>query len=146
MVSKKLMVIALVITLVSVGSALALYTITNPYITNFPQSPFLTENYIVLKCVTESMEPTIHNGNYILVDKSVSPADLNADYPNSDIIVFYRPMSNRTLYIVSRIANKTTIDGKLYFYTKGDANIVCDPWGPVGEDLIVGKVVDTNYK
>ena len=96
---------------------------------------------------------TLHIGDLIIV-QGVNPADLNADYPNSDIIVFHKPGDPEEL-IVHRIVAKEERDGVLYFYTKGDGNGVntwpstppsseYDPWNDrqgVPEDLVVGKVV-----
>jgi signal peptidase I len=96
---------------------------------------------------------TLHIGDLIIV-QGVNPADLNADYPNSDIIVFHKPSNSEEL-IVHRVVAKEERDGVLYFYTKGDGNGVnkwpsmptiseYDPWNDkqgVPEDLVVGKVV-----
>jgi len=98
---------------------------------------------------------TLHIGDLIIV-QGVNPADLNADYPNSDIIVFHRPDDPEEL-IVHRIVAVDEINGTLYFRTKGDGNgfnrwpntpeeTEYDPWKTAGvdgvrEDLVVGKVV-----
>ena len=96
---------------------------------------------------------TLHIGDLIIV-QGVNPADLNADYPNSDIIVFHKPGDPEEL-IVHRLVAKEERDGALYFYTKGDGNGVnkwpstpsssdYDPWNDrqgVPENLVVGKVV-----
>jgi len=96
---------------------------------------------------------TLHVGDLIIV-QGVNPADLNADYPNSDIIVFHKTSQTDEL-IVHRIVTKEERDGVLYFYTKGDGNGVhkwpstpttseYDPWNDgqgVPENLVVGKVV-----
>ena len=96
---------------------------------------------------------TLHIGDLIIV-QGVNPADLSADYPNSDIIVFHRPGDPDEL-IVHRIVAKEERNGTLYFYTKGDGNGVnkwpstpsssdYDPWNDrqgVPENLVVGKVV-----
>ncbi len=92
-------------------------------------------------------ERTLHIGDLIIV-QGVNPADLNADYPNSDIIVFHKPSDFAEL-IVHRIVNKEERGGVLYFDTKGDGNganwpsppDTVDPWSPVSEDLVVGKVI-----
>lgn len=92
-------------------------------------------------------ERTLHVGDLIIV-QGVNPEDLNADYPNSDIIVFHKPGNEEDL-IVHRIVSKEERDGILYFDTKGDGNaakwpstpIAVDPWSPVSEDLVVGKVI-----
>ena len=93
---------------------------------------------------------TLHVGDLIIV-QGVNPADLNADYPNSDIIVFHRP-GNPDELIVHRIAAEEVINGTIYFYTKGDGNPTdkwptpitpseYDPWGRVSQDQVVGKVI-----
>jgi signal peptidase I len=99
---------------------------------------------------THPFDRTLHIGDLIII-QGVNPADLNANYPNSDIIVFHKPTDPSDL-IVHRIAAKEVIDGKIYFYTKGDGNPInkwpdaiqpseYDGWGAVSEDLVVGKVV-----
>jgi signal peptidase I len=99
---------------------------------------------------THPFARTLHIGDMIII-QGVNPADLSADYPNSDIIVFHKPTDPSDL-IVHRIVAKEVIDGKIYFYTKGDGNPVDrwpnalqpsdhDPWGKVSEDLVVGKVI-----
>jgi signal peptidase I len=93
---------------------------------------------------------TLHVGDLIIV-QGVNPADLNANYPNSDIIVFHRP-GNPDELIVHRIAAEDVVNGTIYFYTKGDGNPTdkwpnpiqpaeYDPWGRVSQDQVVGKVV-----
>ena len=63
---------------------------------------------------------TLQIGDLIII-QGVNPKDLKTNYPNSDIIVFHNPETPGEL-IVHRIAATTIIDGKLYFYTKGDGN------------------------
>lgn len=95
---------------------------------------------------------TLHVGDLIVV-QGVDPEDLNADYPDSDIIVFYDPL-NPTELVVHRIISKQEIDGTLYFETKGDGNGNVWPSTPeygidywsgypdgIPEDLVVGKVI-----
>ena len=92
---------------------------------------------------------TLHKGDLIVI-QGVDPKTLNANYSNSDIIVFHRP-GNPSELIVHRIAyTEIKTDGKLYFYTKGDGNppekwptppTMTDPWGAVSEDAIEGKVI-----
>lgn len=96
---------------------------------------------------------TLHVGDLIIV-QGVDPQDLNADYPDSDIIVFHKPDDEEEL-IVHRIVATEERNGVLYFYTKGDGNGYnkwpttperneYDPWNGgqgVPEDLVVGKVV-----
>jgi len=100
---------------------------------------------------THPFARTLHIGDLIII-QGVNPADLNADYPNSDIIVFHKPTDPDEL-IVHRIAAKeVAANGTIYFYTKGDGNptnkwpdpiqpVEYDSWGKVSEDLVVGKVI-----
>ena len=90
---------------------------------------------------------TLHTGDLILV-QGVKPADLNANYPDSDIIVFHKP-SNPNELIVHRIVSQEEINGTLVFRTKGDGNgnkwpgspqLGMDSWS-IPQELIVGKVV-----
>ena len=62
---------------------------------------------------------TLHKGDIIII-QAINPADLNANYPNSDIIVYRNP--NGVTPIVHRIVEKQEIDSILYFKTKGDGN------------------------
>ena len=93
---------------------------------------------------------TLHVGD-ILIIQGVNPADLNANYPNSDIIVYRDTLNNKL--IVHRIVTEQETNGTLYFKTKGDANgpiiypdipnyydDIPDARG-VPQDLVVGKVV-----
>jgi signal peptidase I len=93
---------------------------------------------------------TLHVGDIIIIQK-VNPNDLNANYPNSDIIVYRNP--NGVTPIVHRIVDKQEINGTLYFKTKGDGNgpitwpnvpnyydNIPDARG-VPQELVEGKVV-----
>jgi signal peptidase I len=95
---------------------------------------------------------TLHVGDLIIV-QGVNPEDLNANYPDSDIIVFHRP-DHQDVLIVHRIISKQEINGTLYFTTKGDGNGNDWPATPeygidhwigypegVPQDLVVGKVI-----
>src|SRR3989304_3011726 len=98
---------------------------------------------------THPFAQTLHVGDLIIV-QGVNPADLNVNYPDSDIIVFHRPGDPSEL-IVHRIVAKEEVNGIIYFRTKGDGNgikwpstpqtVEYDPWGPVPQDQVVGKVV-----
>jgi signal peptidase I len=108
--------------------------------------------------VGHTFERTLHRGDLIII-QYVDPKTLNANYPNSDIIVYHRP-DNPSELIVHRIINETVIDGKLYFFTKGDGNPpvywpnyqdgMYDRWynsnssipiGAISQDFIEGKVI-----
>jgi signal peptidase I len=96
---------------------------------------------------------TLHIGDLIIV-QGVDPANLNSDYPDSDIIVFKKPSDQNEL-IVHRIVDEEEREGKIFFFTKGDGNSNTrwpdtpssseyDPWNNgngISEDLVVGKVV-----
>jgi hypothetical protein len=104
---------------------------------------------------------TLHIGDLIVI-QGVNTSTLNTNYPNSDIIVFQKPNDPTTL-IVHRIVSTITVDGKLYFYTKGDGNNAPDVWpnpvqttdywypdpsnptstqnGAVSQDYVYGKVI-----
>ncbi len=97
-------------------------------------------------------ERTLHTGDLILI-QGINPADLNVNYPNSDIIVFHRPTNPNEL-IVHRIISKQEINGTLYFKTKGDGNgnkwpetpaYGSDTWtgypNGVPQELVIGKVI-----
>lgn len=99
---------------------------------------------------THPFDRTLHVGD-ILIIQPINPQDLKSDYPDSDVIVYHNPQKPSEL-IVHRIAEKTEVDGELAFYTKGDGNgwhkwpnpitpSEYDPWSPVPQDLIVGKVI-----
>ncbi len=97
---------------------------------------------------THPFAHTLHVGDLIIV-QGVNPADLNDDYPNSDIIVFHKPWDPEEL-IVHRIVKKEVINGTYYFTTEGDGNGLKrwpdapdqnDPWSPFSEDYVVGKVI-----
>jgi signal peptidase I len=102
---------------------------------------------------THPFSQTLHIGDLIIV-QGVDPQDLNADYPDSDIIVFHKPSDPDEL-IVHRIVAKEEREGIIYFYTKGDGNgynkwpatpqrSEYDPWNNgtgVPENLVVGKAV-----
>ncbi len=98
---------------------------------------------------THPFDRTIQVGD-ILIIQPINPADLNANYPNSDIIV-YNTYSMGP--IVHRIVAKEEINGTWYFYTKGDNNGIkwpvtpspseYDAWSPspIPQDMVVGKVI-----
>jgi signal peptidase I len=104
---------------------------------------------------THPFARTLQIGDIIII-QGVNPADLNANYPNSDIIVYQDPRypTDPNEMIVHRIVAKQEINGTLYFQTKGDGNGVkwpnpidpsyYDSWNlpnGVPQDQIYGKVV-----
>jgi signal peptidase len=86
---------------------------------------------------TGSMVPTLNVGDLIVVQGIPS-----SEVSNSDIIVFHSPVDYSTL-IVHRVIRIETDQNQIYFSTKGDHNVVADPW-QVPETSLVGKVI-ANY-
>jgi len=100
---------------------------------------------------------TLHIGDIIIIQK-INPADLNTNYPNSDIIVYENPTDQSSTPIVHRIVAVEKINGTLYFQTKGDGNsgtkwpnqvspqdydshTLWSTGQGVPQDLVVGKVI-----
>jgi signal peptidase I len=99
---------------------------------------------------------TLHVGDIIIIQQ-INPADLNTNYPNSDIIVYENPTDLTATPIVHRIVVTYEVNGTLYFQTKGDGN--GDKWPAiplpqeydsrtlwssgqgVPQDLVIGKVI-----
>jgi signal peptidase I len=99
---------------------------------------------------------TLHIGDIIVI-QGVDPTTINTNYPNSDIIVYENPTNPTATPIVHRVVASYTINGTLYFQTKGDGNGT--PWPtPVSQseydshtlwstgqgvpaDHVIGKVV-----
>lgn len=85
----------------------------------------------VLKVVTGSMEPSIHEGDYILVKKTdvseLKEGDIICFY-SGDSAIYGMPNTHRIVRLLD--------DGS--FITKGDANHTEDPV-PVKADMIIGK-------
>lgn len=78
-----------------------------------------------------SMKPKINKGDVAIIEKVKNPDTLKEGqviaYKYEDII------------IVHRLIEKIEVDGKYYFYTKGDANSVKDGY-VIKKNMIVGKV------
>ncbi len=79
-----------------------------------------------------SMWPTYDNGDILLV-VGVEPSDLEI----GDVIIYRK--YDGTL-VVHRVVDKSFVDGKWVFRTKGDNNSYPDPY-PVWEDQVVGRVL-----
>ena len=79
--------------------------------------------------VNHPFERTLHIGDIIII-QGVNPQDLNANYPDSDIIVYQDPRypTDPDEKIVHRIVGKEEINNTLYFFTKGDGNSAPDVW------------------
>jgi len=151
------------------GSQLVLDT-SYPALAVISPSMYITSNgnyYVGEDSRTGATLPTAHNlwislsnpftrtldvGDMVIVE-GITPKDLNTNYPNSDIIIFHSPENGEL--IVHRIIKEETINGTMYFQTKGDGNgnpwpeqptSGQDPWdfsNPPGvpQNLVVGKVI-----
>ena len=151
------------------GSQLVLHT-NYPALTVISQSMYIPAdgNYYMGQNANGAVLPTAHNlwislthpfsrtldvGDIVIVE-GINPKDLNVNYPNSDIIIFHSPDNGEL--IVHRIIKEETINGTMYFQTKGDGNgnpypqtptSDQDPWDfnntypGVPQNLIVGKVI-----
>jgi signal peptidase I len=109
---------------------------------------------------SQPFTPTLHRGDIIVI-QAVKPEDLNADYPNSDIIIYQNPDlrgNPEATPIVHRIVAKyQDSNGTWHFQTKGDGNgshwpqiptaneydshIIWTSGEGVPQDLVYGKVV-----
>jgi len=94
--------------------------------------------YPIMIVVSESMEPTLAVGDYIFVRNVENVNDINVGF-QGDIIVFHKPSSLQSEYIVHRAVDKFQRSGVAYFKTKGDNNLVPD-WWDVPASSIIGVV------
>jgi signal peptidase I len=81
----------------------------------------------------------------LIIIQGVNASDIHpGPYPNGDILVF-RLSSGSDELIVHRAIGETTINGTIYFITKGDANAEPGPapfpGGEVPIEDVIGKVV-----
>ena len=88
--------------------------------------------YYAIAIASNSMSPTFERGSVAIIKK------IDGDYSNLDIgeIIAYH-YENKI--IAHRIDKITEINGKKYFYTKGDANNSIDNY-VVGEEMIMGTI------
>jgi signal peptidase I len=100
-------------------------------------APIQRTDYPLLTVASESMIPTLHVGDMIIVQGGLSGTDISADYVDGDVIVFHNPRDRSDL-IVHRAVEKH-VDGETYFRTKGDHNPTLDYWIVLESD-VVGKV------
>ncbi len=92
----------------------------------------------ILYVSSPSMTPTINIGDLVIA-KNIKPSQIK----EGDIIIFKTQRSTVYPYpIIHRVIKKVTIDNTLYLYTKGDNNLIQDPWNPISEkrgDEIIGE-------
>lgn len=105
---------------------------------------------------SHTFDYTLHVGDIIVI-QHVDPKTINANYPNSDIIVYQRPDNPDATPVVHRVVAVYEENGVLYFQTKGDGNNDPYPNVPsqyeydsnclwhtgkgVPEDMVLGKVI-----
>jgi signal peptidase len=95
----------------------------------------------VMAVVSNSMEPTFYKGDLVVV-KGVDPNTIKV----GDIIVYENPW--RGIPVVHRVVGIEKVDGRIYFFTKGDnarTNRFSDQQSgiapPVSEEMVKGKVI-----
>ena len=71
--------------------------------------------------IAHPFDRTLSVGDIIII-QGVNPSNLNANYPNSDLIVYRNPSDPSGTPIVHRIVSKQEINCTWYFQTKGDGN------------------------
>jgi len=108
--------------------------------------------------------PTLHVGDLIFI-QGIDPKNVNSNYPDSDILVFYLPKQNPNdegRLMITRVVEKREVNDIVYFLTKSDGEgehkwpetpdmVECDYWldcrenytynGMISEKLLVGKVI-----
>ncbi len=90
-------------------------------------------NFRIFYVKTQSMEPTISAGSFLLVKES-------DNYEVNDIITFYsKDESIKGYPNTHRIVDTSVIDGKLHYITKGD-NVDRVDNDPVPPEDVLGKV------
>lgn len=82
-----------------------------------------------------SMLPALEVGDLAIV-KAIEPEAVSLN----DIIVFHYPW-DRDRLIIHRVVGIVEKYGILYFETKGDNNLIIDPFSPFPQHLLVGVVI-----
>jgi len=96
-------------------------------------------DYPLMVVVSESMQPTLNVGDFILVSEIKDfDAVIASPSPESNILVFKR-YADSDEYIVHRAIDKYQQDEEWYFTTKGDNNNHQD-MAPAKEQNVLGKV------
>lgn len=118
--------------LLIVGSLFVLLTVVMTPSGQVPQ----VMGFSILRVLTGSMEPAIPEGSMLLIRKT-DPADL----AEGDVVSFVSPdPALEGALNTHRIVRIEEENGKLRFFTKGDANMIEDQQ-PVEEHRVVGKVI-----
>ena len=95
-------------------------------------------DYPLMVVVSESMEPTLNVGDFILVSKINDFDNIIASPQDGEILVFKR-YADSDEYIVHRAIDKYHQSEQWYFTTKGDNNKHQD-MAPATEENVLGKV------
>lgn len=90
--------------------------------------------YYLLVVGSDSMAPNIKVGDMVLVEKITDKDVLQV----GDVLVY----NYSDKVILHRIVSKSSVDGRIYFKTKGDNNNVEDSWS-VESESVIGKI---NFK
>lgn len=87
--------------------------------------------YHAIAIASGSMTPNINKGDVVVIEK-------NLDYNNLNIgqVIAYK---KGNIVVVHRLIKKIEVEGKYYFYTKGDANDTEDNY-EITEDMFIGIV------
>jgi len=136
--------------------------------TDYPLVPVYSDNMCIIQphCdgFTHPFERTLHKGDVIVI-QGINAKSVEAEYPNSDVVVFHTPKqdpSQEDRLIITRVITKEEKDDIVYFRTKSDGEGThkwpempdikeCERWsdyrenytwnGMISEKLLVGKVV-----
>ena len=96
--------------------------------------------YHLLAIGSGSMEPNIHVGDMVLVEKT----DKYDEIEEGDVLVF----RHANVVMVHRLIGRTEQGGKYYFKTQGDANASADSWEVSQGDVIgvaKGRIIAFGY-
>ena len=108
-----------------------------------PQTPALHDDMLIMN--TESMRPTIYQGDYLKIDTKVRARDIVCGTKDSnqtgDIIVFMVPSQDLEFIAHRAVQMILDEDGNYSFKTWGDNNVWPDGW-IVEEKDIIGKVIE----
>jgi signal peptidase len=98
-----------------------------------PRGQYTVFGHPVMTIVSGSMSPVIHTGD-LVVDDPVSPAA--AAHLRVGQIISVRDTPGSQTIITHRIVGLKTVDGKVSYVTKGDANASPDQVGRPASDVI----------
>jgi signal peptidase len=124
----------LILIIIILGVAAFWFTLRFAYQTEYP----------LLAVDGHSMEPTLLEGDLIIIQGGLNASNIKVGYKNSnpegDIIVFYKPGATSDQKIVHRAVKNGTDEHGFYIITRGDNVQGDDPW-KVRPQHIIGKVV-----